>query len=428
MNDTTTHARTGSAPKHERPFKDDADIERLPCPKVGRRDYHDRATPGLKVRVSQAGRSFIVRKRAPRLTPAEPGRDWKVVVGQFPTMTLHDAREKARTLIGRIERGENPCDTPAETMTLGEAYRWMLSQRSLKPATRRDYEYRWDLHLAAYAKEGMAGISVDWVKDRMNAAQEGAHKGGSGVHTANRLRSLLGSIFTEWCERQGLNPAVASPVRRVNKVQHANGESERKRTQMLTVDQARAYADALEEYAHREGNPILCDQRRSMADFLMLNMRVGLRRSNGIGLKWDWVDFESETITVPAAETKTKKELVVNIPPPVLAMLARRRAVSESPFVFPGRRDPDKPMNSPGRAHRAVLVLAGLPADACTIHDMRRTLGSAMIAAGADVSEVREQLGHSNIATTSIYLNLKPNGTGRRSLDRASALFDGEGE
>jgi site-specific recombinase XerD len=48
-----------------------------------------------------------------------------------------------------------------------------------------------------------------------------------------------------------------------------------------------------------------------------------------------------------------------------------------------------------------------------------------MIAQGADVSEVREQLGHANIATTSVYLNLSGEGTVRKSLEKTAAAFGG---
>jgi len=431
---TTTpasHARTGSAPKHERPLTTDEDVRALPRPRKGRRDYHVRDVPGLMVRVSPDSVRFIVRKRGPRPNPATPGRIWKIVLGQFPTMTMHDAREEARVLVGRIERGEDPTRPAAAGMTLGDAKRWMLSNRALKRSTREDYEDRWKRHLDTYANVPMGQITPGWVKERMDDAQSKAKKG-DGTTDANRLRSLLGSIFTEWCK---LNPGANHPVRAVSKARKEDGSAPAPRTNKLTVDQARAYARALERYAEGEGrpgkmldSPYQRQQRRSMADYLMLNLYVGLRKGNGIGLRWDWIDLGAATITVPGSETKTKKELVVNIPGPVLSMLKRRHEDTQRHpvYVFPGRRNSDKPMNSPNKAHEAVLKLAGLPNDAVTIHDMRRTLGSAMIANGADVSEVREQLGHANISTTSIYLNLKGENTVKKSLERAAAAFGGE--
>lgn len=280
----------------------------------------------------------------------------------------------------------------------------------------------------------MTAISPEWIKARMERAQANAKKG-DGVVDANRLRSLLGTIISEWCELNGLNPATHNPVRAVKKARKPDGSAPPPRANKLTVEQARAYTRALERYAAGEGRPGKYEdspyqraQRRSMADYLLLNLHVGLRKGNGIGLRWDWINLDAGTITVPGAETKTKRQYVVNIPGPVLSMLKRRHADTERHpvYVFPGRRNSDKPMNSPNKAHKAVLKLAGLPAGTVTIHDQRRTLGSAMIVSGADMSEVREQLGHANIATTSIYLNMDGEDKVRKSLERTAAAFGGE--
>lgn len=429
---TTTihHARTGSAPKHERPLSADDEVRGLPRPRKGRRDYHVKDTPGLMVRVSPASVLFIVRKRGPRVD-GKPGEIHKVVIGHFPEMNLETAKALAADKLALIRKGLDPHQPDTAAQSLGEAWKWASGNRHLKLSTLRDYKDRWKRHLEAHAAVPMTAITPEWVKARMDDAQENATKG-DGVVDANRLRSLLGTIFTEWCAR---NPGASHPVRLVRKARKEDGSAPTPRTNKLTVEQARAYARALERYAAGEGRPgKMLDspyqraQRRSMADYLMLNMRVGLRKSNGIGLRWAWIDLGAATITVPGSETKTKREYTVDVPPPVLAMLKRRHADTERHpvFVFPGRRNSDKPMNSPNKAHQAVLKLAGLPVDAVTIHDMRRTLGSTMIASGADVSEVREQLGHANIATTSIYLNLKGENTVKKSLERASAAFDGE--
>jgi integrase len=425
-----THARSGSAPKHERPLTTDADVGALPRPRKGRRDYHVKDTPGLMVRVSPASVLFIVRKRGPRVDD-KPGEIHKLVIGHFPAMNLETAKKLANEKVSLIRQGADPNRTDTAGQSLGEAWKWAKGNRHLKPSTLRDYEDRWKRHLSAHERTPMRAITPEWIKARMDGAQENAKKG-DGVVDANRLRSLLGTIFTEWCER---NTGAVHPVRAVRKAKKPDGSAPTPRTQKLTVDQARTYARALERYAAGEGRPGKYEdgpyqraQRRGMSDYLTLNMYVGLRKSNGIGLRWEWIDLGAATITVPASETKTKKKLVVNIPAPVLSMLKRRHADTERHpvFVFPGRRNSDKPMNSPGKAHEAVLKLAGLPDGAVTIHDMRRTLGSAMIANGADVSEVREQLGHANIATTSIYLNLGDEPTVKKSLERAAAAFGAE--
>ena len=427
---TDTHARTGSAPKHEVRLTKDEDVGALPRPRKGRRDYHVKDTPGLMVRVSPASVLFIVRKRGPRMDD-KPGEIHKSVIGSFPTISLEAAKTEAVRRIRLIDKGLDPRQPDTAAWSLGKGWEWAKGNRPLKASTLRDYADRWTRHLKAHERTPMTAITPEWVKARMDDAKDKAVKG-DGVVDCNRLRSLLGTIFTEWCQR---NPGTDNPVRKVRKARKADGLPPQPRKNTLSADQARAYSRALERYAAGEGRPgklpdtrYQQELRQSIADYLLLNMRVGLRKSNGIGLRWEWIDFGNGRITVPATETKTKRAYTVDVPGPVLSMLKRRHADPKRHpvYVFLGRRDPNQPMNSPGKAHEAVLKLAGLPEDAVTIHDMRRVLGTAMIRNGADVSEVREQLGHANIATTSIYLNLDNDGTVRRSVERASAAFDGE--
>lgn len=419
------HARTGRTPKARKAFRDDTEIGALALPRQGRRDWHDGKCPGLIVRVDSTGRiAFLVRARGPRVD-GKPTEAVRRVLGQWPDLGLEAARLEAARVLGMIRRGEDPDREDLSAASLERAFREALRNRPLRPRTRQNYEKQWDRHLAPFAKMPMTAVTSAWVRDRMEAAQSGAQRGKGGQTEANRLRSLISTICTEWCAH---NPSALHPIKeqRVRKAVGADGRPSAPRKHKLTVDQARAYADAIERYATTEkGFPTV---RRNMADYLILNMFVGLRRSNGLGLRWEWVDLKAGRIVIPESETKTGRAYSVSIPPKVAAMLKRRRETAKSELVFPGRRDPSKPMNEPGKAHKAVLELAGLPRDAVTLHDMRRTLGSAMIATGSDITAVRDQLGHSNIATTSIYLNLDGEGTVRDAVNRAAAAFGGEGD
>ena len=45
------------------------------------------------------------------------------------------------------------------------------------------------------------------------------------------------------------------------------------------------------------------------------------------------------------------------------------------------------------------------------LHDLRRTLGSWMVSAGASLPAIGKQLGHSNVATTQIYSRMNLDST-----------------
>lgn len=406
------------------------------------RDYHVKEVPGMIVRVTATGcRTFVVRKRGPRPNRETPGRIWDVAIGEVGAITADAAMKRARDLLSEIERGNDPTRKDVGGMTLGDAHKWMLDNSpGIRARTRENYEALWDRHLKkAHALMRMEKITAQWVKDRMNECvskwEDAAKtKPARGGYEGNKLRQMLGTMFAVWITANG--GAGFNPVRAVKKF-----KCEGHRTNKLTVEQAKKYAAACERYAKGEGGRASDYQknklRQTAADFLMLNQFVGLRRSNGLGLRWSWILWDESKIVVPASEHKTGNtnkphDLKVNVPAPVLAMLKRRYADENrhSVFVFPGRKkDAEGPMNEPGKAHKAVLKLAGLPTDAVSIHDMRRTLGSAMIATGSDITKVRDQLGHANVATTSIYLHLEGETSVADSLEKAaSAMFGGEGK
>ncbi len=442
---TDTHARTGRKALKSFALTDRESMLKLARPKGDAKyvDHHVKGIGGMVVRVYAGGsRSYMVVKRSPG-APGKPGRRWKITVGDVGVMEPEEAKDAARTILGKIERGENPLASDTKGATVEDAYRWMLANNTgIRPATRRNYEGYWKRHLSAkdIAQTRMESIDAQWVKARMDAAvsdwKDEARtipKPGAGGEEANKLRGMLGKMFADWITANG--GRGTNPVRAVRKFKRGP-----RRKNKLTTDQARQYLAACERYAEGVGRPgkIPDDPYRkrlrlTAADYLILTLHVGLRRSNGLGLRWSWIDFDRATIQVPADEFKTGNttnavDHEFNVPAPALAVLKRRRddPGRHPEFVFPGRgRNSEGPMEEPAKAHAAVLALAGLPKRVVSIHDLRRTLGSAMIAQGADVSEVREQLGHANIATTSVYLNLSGEGTVRKSLEKTAAAFGG---
>ncbi len=93
-------------------------IDALP-PAVNKRyEVHGQLLPGLHLRVSATGgKVFCVSKRI-------NGRMKRITIGTWPILTLHDAREKARSLLRSIELGryveKAPHEEEQRMMTLGE--------------------------------------------------------------------------------------------------------------------------------------------------------------------------------------------------------------------------------------------------------------------------------------------------------------------
>jgi integrase len=135
-------------------------------------------------------------------------------------------------------------------------------------------------------------------------------------------------------------------------------------------------------------------------------------------------------------ELKTEKSVRDAVLPAILVELLRRQRVRQQrQFEMIGRKwSPDelvfttpwgKPIDASAdhKAWEALLVRAGV-ADA-KLHAARHTAGSMLVASGADISVVQDLLGHTDIKTARIYVDVAKK-TQREALDRAvSALMDG---
>ncbi|MEI6556870.1 MAG: integrase arm-type DNA-binding domain-containing protein [Rhodospirillaceae bacterium] len=69
------------------------------------------------------------------------------------------------------------------------------------------------------------------------------------------------------------------------------------------------------------------------------------RPGEGYGARWDEIDFESATWTIPGERMKAGAEHRVPLSAPALALLRKVLAVRQGAFVFPGQR-PNRPLSN----------------------------------------------------------------------------------
>src|SRR5215813_11342001 len=81
-------------------------VSRAPVPATGQTMLWDNAVTGFAVRILPGGsRTFWFQYRTPG---GRSGTNRMVRIGAFPTVTLADARKRARDLAGQVARGQDP--------------------------------------------------------------------------------------------------------------------------------------------------------------------------------------------------------------------------------------------------------------------------------------------------------------------------------
>jgi integrase len=118
------------------------------------------------------------------------------------------------------------------------------------------------------------------------------------------------------------------------------------------------------------------------------------------------VHLDRRYVFVPSGKTKFARR---NVPltEEAARILKCRLTKAKGPYLFPHRRDPDKPITTVRKAHEAALRRASI-CPPFRLYDLRHTFGSRSAMAQVDLPTLKELMGHSNISTTMRYVHPTP--------------------
>jgi integrase len=302
-------------------------------------------------------------------------------------------------------------DFDAGRITLGEFLdRWIEDsvKDSVKPSTYENYAMLTHRHLIpALRRNKLKTLTPDHVRKFRSTKLNS----GLSTRTVQLLLTLL---------RKALQQAVNDGLVPRNVAQDIKVHQARKgEVRHLTPDQARrllssAGGDRLEA-------------------LYVLAIHTGLRQGELLALKWDDIDYESETLSVKrtlsaakdgprftAPKTKNSRR-TVPLTPDATGALQRHKAMQveekclvgdsweDSDLVFRSTTGtPIQRNNLVARSFKPLLDKAGLP-PTFRFHDLRHTAASLLFSRGLHPKIVQEVLGHSTIAITlDVYSHMVP--------------------
>lgn len=133
---------------------------------------------------------------------------------------------------------------------------------------------------------------------------------------------------------------------------------------------------------------------------LKLIPRIFLRPKEIRELKWDYIDFDEKLIRIPAEEMKKDREHLVPLSKQVLAQLQYIQSVTGySPYVFPGQRNSNAPISKNVMTNR--LRDLGYGADVMSAHGFRSTASTILHEKGWNHDTIETQLAHLTGTSTS---------------------------
>jgi len=330
---------------------------------------------GLRVRPGCA-RVFVAQFRV-------GGRTRVVTLGRYGVLTVDEARQEARKLMGDVARGRDPAavrDARREALTVAELadrYLEQHAQARKKPASLRSDRYLLRSHvLPRLGPIRLAALTRQDVAAAHHAMRE-------TPISANRTVALLSKMLN-LAEKWGLRPDGSNPCRHVEKY------PEQRRRRFLADEELARLGETLDA-AEREAVEL-----PSAVAALRLLLLSGARVGEILTLRWEHVDRVRGVLRLADSKTGAKEIPLGAAALDVLDAIDR----TASPWVIAGRFD-GAPLVNLNKAWRRIRARAGL-ADV-RLHDLRRTAASAGASAGLTLEAVGQILGHTQAATTKRY-------------------------
>ncbi len=351
-------------------------VQAIKPDKNKRIEYRDQKIENLCLRIapnSKKSWSLTYRRQS-------DGKLRRVTIGQFPVVSLADARRSAHDLKSRIAVGEDPAKTGKR---VGQG----------KPDTFRDLALRYMNHHAEPNTKTAAGAHRMLRKDvfpaigdeplteitRMDVASicENILERGSPV-TANRTFELIRRIC-KWGIRRGLtdiNPCEGlTPV-----------APEKSRDRVLSADELKSFWQRLPDTGLKWQFQLV----------LKVCLATAQRIGEVSGARWSEIDFEAKEWRLPSSRVKNAELHIV--PMSDLAIDLFKEAVSygsDGDHVFPSPKIAGEHIKARSATKAMNRVLGILNLTDATPHDLRRTAATSMASLDIDPTMIERVLNHS---------------------------------
>ncbi|MCA0940202.1 integrase arm-type DNA-binding domain-containing protein [Salipiger pacificus] len=328
----------------------EAAVRNLPLPSTGSTRIKDDKQRGLAVVLSAGGsRSFVLRY-------SQHGKQRQKRIGQWPEMTLAQARDRAAAMLLALSTGR-----PIQTgQTMADAFEDYWKSRKLTLARPQNDLRQWQMHLAPQI--GTIPISEFRTSDVRELWSKWTRKGLSARTPSRVLGHFIRTLEDDGVLAQGTMPrgAPSAPQRR---------------DRTPTLDEMR-----------RVWRWAQTDKRPSLWRWLIL---TGARRREVSELRWDELDLDLMVWTCPAVRMKARRQQRWAIIEPMLPLPRRR-----SDWVWSNRA-------GTGPLSNELSVLIKRSGVDLAPHDLRRGLAVAWAEhLGVDDATIGLQLAHTPSSIT----------------------------
>ena len=348
-----------------------ARINAIKPPEPGKRHYYnDTQVQGLQLVVTAAGQMSFY------LYAWFQDKPKRFRIGSYPDLTPDMARQLARKMRGEVAQDQNPTAERQRRRAKGVTLREVLevfrqTRRHLKPRTVNDYQRFLETIFPDWIDRPFVEVTRDKVSARHTQVTETS--GPAHANNAMRsLRSLLNFAMNHFEGPNGERLMLENPVAKLSQTRAWN--KVRRRETVIAEHQLKGWFTAVFDL---KLNAAPDSHEAMVADYLLLLILTGLRRSEGGALTWERVDLVGRTLTL--RDTKNRQNHILPLSDYLVELLTLRRRVTPGKYVFPGQGSTGHLVEPRPQMNR-ITSASGVP---FTLHDLRRTF--ATVAESLDI-------------------------------------------
>lgn len=294
-------------------------------------------------------------------------------------MDLLEASIQVAQLRKDLRRGLNP---KLRTQCLGEWFDTVFLPSVSRPSSRKTHKSRFDAHIRPVLGDrpicqitrGELVALIDGLRPSPKCRRNLV---GIKPATRNRVVDELKVIFRKLHDLELIEENIS---RALQKIPERN-----QRTRILREDEEARFFAALAEAP------------KKLQLFIWLLILTGMRLSEALSARWDYIDFESRLLRLP--DSKSGRPRVIPLSNEALAICQQLMELRRNEWLFPGQGD--KPMSRPSRQLKALMAAANI--QGLWVHDLRRGFATR-VSEFLPTHAVGSLLGHASNATTERYL------------------------
>ena len=346
----------------------------------------DTAQKGLLLKVTPAGsKIFMVFYRAADGTKRKPR------LGTFGQITLTQAREAARHVLGEVVRGKDPSldrrqeRAAPDVAALCDRYLRDIAAQHSKPSYLRQQKRMVEARIKpALGSAKVAAVTRADILALHNRLKETAYE-------ANRVLALLSVLFNH-AELWGLRPEGSNPCRLVKRFREA-------RRERLLSD-----AEVARIFAELEVSEQSAAEDRSTLLTIRLLFATACRAGEILGLRWEFVDRAAGELVWPDTKTGALSKPLTDEVGQLLEAASRER-IFDNPFVCCAVKDKAAPlpMSTLEKAWRRILARAEVKP--CGLHAIRHRAATEIANSGIPMQVGMRLTGHRTAGTYLRYLH-----------------------